>query len=162
MYISCGTRLDIAFVMGQQSHHKSNPCIRHIRIAKQVIHYLKGIITLGIGWRNNPANYREEEKYGEIDVVEYAVSSYACDIKDRKSITEYCFFLARGVITRCSKRQQTVLISTSEAKYVAVSQRVKEDVWIEWLLNELLPNQAVREMKMLGDNGTSLTLTRNL
>ena len=48
MYLSYGTQPDIVFVMGQLSRHNSDPCIRHLRIAKQVICYLKGIITLGI------------------------------------------------------------------------------------------------------------------
>lgn len=34
-------------------------------------------------------------------------------------------------------------------------------MWIRRLLNELLPDNAVRKMKMLGDNETSLTLTRD-
>lgn len=94
-------------------------------------------------------------------VVGYANSSYASDLEDRKSITGYCFFLGGAIVIWCSKRQRTVLTSTSEAEYVAVSQGAREGVWIRQFLNELLPEEAVREMKMLGDNETSLTLTRD-
>ena len=99
MYLSCGTRPDIAFVVGQLSCHNSDPHVRHLRIAKQVLRYLKGTITLGIEWENDPASHRIGEKYGEIGVVEYADSSYTGDIKDRKSIIGYYFFLGGGVIT---------------------------------------------------------------
>ena len=44
---------------------------------------------------------------------------------------------------------------------MAVSQGAREGVWIRRLLNELLLNKAVREMKMLGDNKMSLTLMRD-
>ena len=128
MYLSCGTRPDIAFVVGQLSRHNSNPRVGHLRIPKQVLCYLKRTITIGIAWGNDPAGHRVGEKYREIGVVKYADSSYADDIEDRKSITEYYFFLGGGVITWCSKRQQTVSTSTSEAKYVAVSQRAREGV----------------------------------
>lgn len=94
-------------------------------------------------------------------VVEYSDSSYASDLEDRKSITGYCFFLGGAIVTWCSKRQCTVLTSTSEAEYVAVSQGAREGVWVRQFLNELLPEEAVREMKMLGNNETSLTLTRD-
>ena len=48
MYLSCGTRPNIAFVVGQLSWHNSDPQMGHLRIAKQVLHYLKRTITLGI------------------------------------------------------------------------------------------------------------------
>ena len=91
----------------------------------------------------------------------YTNSSYADDIEDRKSITRYYFFLGGGVITWYSKRQQTVSTSTFKAKYVDVSQEAREGVWIRQLLNEHLPNKAIRKMKMFGDNETSLNLTRD-
>lgn len=94
-------------------------------------------------------------------VIGYAHSSYVGDIENKKLITRYYFFFGGGIVTSCSKWQCTVLISTSEAKYVAISQRAREGIWIWWLLNELLPNDVVREMKMLGDNETNLTLTRD-
>ena len=58
----------------------------------------------------------------------YVDSSYASDIKDRKSITRYNFFFGRGIITQYSKRQQTISTSIFEAGYVAVGQEVREDV----------------------------------
>ena len=161
MYPSCGTRPDITFVVRQLSYHNSDPRIGHLGIAKQVLRYLKDTITLGIEWGNNPADHKVGDKYEEMGVMEYVDSSYARDIKNRKSITEYYFFLGEGVITWYSKQQRTVSTSTSEAEYVAVSPGAREGVWIRRLLNELLSNKAVREMKMLGENEMSLTLTRD-
>ena len=130
MYLSCETRPDIAFVVEQLSHHNSNSHVGHLCIAKQVFSYLKGTITLGIEWGNDLLGHRAGEKYGEMDVVRYTDSSYAGDIEDKKSITGYCFFLDRGVITWCSKSQQTFSTSTSEAKYVAISPGAREGIWI--------------------------------
>lgn len=42
-----------------------------------------------------------------------------------------------------------------------MSQGAREGVWIQRFVNELLPDEAVRMMNMLGDNETSLTLTKD-
>lgn len=42
-----------------------------------------------------------------------------------------------------------------------MSQGTREGVWIRRFRNKQLPEQAVREMSMLGDNETSLTLTKD-
>ena len=83
----------------------------NLRIAKQVLRYLKGTMTLGIEWGNDPAGHRSGGKYGEMGVVRYADSSYASDLEDRKSIAGYCFFLGKAIVTWCSKRQHTVSTS---------------------------------------------------
>ena len=57
MYLACETRPDIAFIVGQLSCQNLDPQIGHLRIAKQVLRYLKGTITLGI-WGNDTAGHR--------------------------------------------------------------------------------------------------------
>ena len=49
----------------------------------------------------------------------------------------------------------------SKAKYVAISDGAKHRMWVRRFLNKLLPKQVVRKMEMLGDNKTSLTLTKD-
>lgn len=110
MYLACRTQPDIAFVVGQLSWHNSDLPAGQLRIAKQVLRYLKGTIILGIIWGNNPAGHRQK------------------DVEDRKSITRYCFFLGGAITTWCIKRQRTVSTSTSEAEYVAMSHEAREEV----------------------------------
>ena len=57
IYLNYRTYSDIAFVVRQLSCHNTNPQIEHLRISKQVLHYLKGTIMLGIEWGNNPAGH---------------------------------------------------------------------------------------------------------
>ena len=128
MYLSWATRPDIAFVVGQLSCHNSDPQTGHLRIAKQVLRYLKGTITLGIQWGNDPAGHQLGGIYGELGVVRYADSSYAGNLEDRKSITEYCFFLGGAIVTWYSKQHYTISTSTSEAEYVAMSQGARKEV----------------------------------
>lgn len=95
IYLSCRTHPNITFVIGQLSCHNSDLWIRYLYITKQVLCYLKRTITLGIKWGNNPKDHWSSGKYRKLGIVEYADSSYASDLKDKKSksITEYCFFL---------------------------------------------------------------------
>lgn len=159
MYLACGTRPDIAFVVGQLSRHNSDPRAGNLRIAKQVLQYLKGTITMGIMWGDDPAGHLS--KYPPRGIVGYADSNFAGDSDDRKSVTGYCFFIGGAVTTWCSKRQRTISTSTSEAAYVAMSHGAKEGIWIQQFINELLLDKVVRAMNMLGDNETSLTLTKD-
>lgn len=128
MYLSCGTHPDIAFVVEQLSRHNSDLQVGHLRITKQVFHYLKGTITLGIVWGNDPAGHQSEDKYGSLGVMGYTNSNYTGDLEDRKSITQYCLFIGGAIVTWYSKQQRTVLTSTSEAEYVVISQRARERV----------------------------------
>lgn len=43
-----------------------------------------------------------------------------------------------------------------------MSHREREGVWVQKFLNKLLSEQAMGKIEMLGDNETSLTLTKDL
>lgn len=87
IYLVCGTRPNIAFVVGQLSRHNSDPRSGHLRVAKQVLRYLKETITLGIVWGNDLADHLG--KYPPQGIVGYANSNFARDPEDRKSVTGY-------------------------------------------------------------------------
>lgn len=128
MYLAHKTKLDIAFILSQLNLHNSNSQMGNLCIAKQVLGYLKEIITLGIKWGNNPVSYCQHKKYGPLTVVEYANNSYTDHFEDKKSISGYCFYLKRAIMTWPSKRQQTISISTSKTKYVAMNHKVKKAI----------------------------------
>ena len=89
IYLSCEIRSDITFIVRQLSRHNADPRIRHLRIAKQVLRYLKWTITLGIKWGNDPAGYQSGRKYRELGVVRYTDFSYIGNLENRKLITGY-------------------------------------------------------------------------
>ena len=53
-----------------------------------------------------------------------------------RSTTRYLFTLAGGVVSVSSKRQHSVILSSTEAEYVAYSQATKEAVWLRLLLKK--------------------------
>lgn len=48
MYLSCGIRLDILFVVGQLNKRNADPRVGHLKAAKRVVRYLKGTMHLGL------------------------------------------------------------------------------------------------------------------
>lgn len=103
IYLNNGTWIDIAFLIGQLSQDNSDLCARHLRMAKQVLGYLKGRISLDIQRERNLTGHRSDGRYGKLRTLEYIDNNYAGDIKDWKSITKYCFFFGRVIVTWCSK-----------------------------------------------------------
>lgn len=106
IYLIFKTRSNISFVVSLLSQYNSDPRVGHFRVAKQLLCYLKGTIYLRIVWG---ADFTQHHgKYGPIEIVDYANKSYVRDLKDRKSITGYCFFLDGTVVIWCNRQQKIV------------------------------------------------------
>nr|GEV11038.1 retrovirus-related Pol polyprotein from transposon TNT 1-94 [Tanacetum cinerariifolium] len=87
-------------------------------------------------------------------------SDYAGDLEGSISTTGYVFTFFGGIVSRVSKLQSIVAMSTTEAEYVAVAQASKEVVWLKMLLEELEHKQ--EKITLLYDNHSALYLARNL
>ena len=48
MYLSCNTKPDISFIVGQLSRHNADPRKGHFRATKRVVRYLKRTIEMGL------------------------------------------------------------------------------------------------------------------
>ena len=61
-------------------------------------------------------------------MIAFSDSDWRGNVSDRKSISEYGFLLSEGgpLVSWKSKKQQTVALSTYEAKYIALAEAVKE------------------------------------
>lgn len=71
-------------------------------------------------------DHRLDKRYKEMGMVGYVDSSYAGNLKDKKSIIGYYFIFGEVIVTWCNKRQCTISTSSLEAKYVAISQRTRK------------------------------------
>ena len=73
----------------------------------------------------------------------------------------YCFFLVRGVISWCLKKQCTVSTSTTEAEYITIEHAARQAVWLHHFLIELPIDQLPAFIQILSDNQASLNLVKN-
>lgn len=124
-YLSVATRPDITFAVSYLSQFNSNYKREHWNMAKRVLRYIKGTKNIGITYQANG------------DMESYADADWAnCKI-DRRSFTGYIFLLSKGPISWSSRKQRTVALSSTEAEYMALTEAVKEAIYLKKLLTEL-------------------------
>ncbi|KAH9670648.1 hypothetical protein KPL70_017055 [Citrus sinensis] len=90
----------------------------------------------------------------------YVDSDFAGDLDKRKSTTGYVFILAGIAVSWISKLQTVVVLSTTEAEYMAATQACKEAIWIQRLLEEHGHKQ--EKISMFCDSQSVLPIARNL
>jgi len=69
-------------------------------------------------------------------LIGFADADWAGDTSDRKSNTGFVFKYLELPIMWSSRKQTLVTLSSTEAQYVALSEAIKEGVWIKRLLND--------------------------
>jgi hypothetical protein len=132
MYAMLGTRPDLAYSISTLGKFSSAPIMGHHSALKRVIRYLKQTTDVGILYDGSTL-----DPEGFPELVCYTDSDWAGDRSDRRSTGGYVFLLLGGAVSWKSKKQGVVATSTAEAEYVALSEAVKESIWINRLLREI-------------------------
>ena len=71
----------------------------------------------------------------------YVDANIAGDVDGRKSTTGYVYILGGTTISWVSNLQKIVALSTTEVKYVLVTEASKEMIWLQSFLEELRQKQ---------------------
>jgi hypothetical protein len=106
-------RPDTAFAVNRLAAYTANPSLQHIGALKRILHYLTGTKSLGISYSKFPRDYADTNLFHG-----FADAAYA-NTDDYKSTSGYVFKAAGGAITWQSKKQTTIVLSSTEAEYVA-------------------------------------------
>ena len=140
-------RPDVAYAVSFLSRFLKDPREIHYKAAKRIMGYL-------LATKDYKLKYtKDEHNYFRI----YTDASYA-DTPDAKSTYGYQVFYAGAPISWCSKRISCVVLSTTEAEYVAANESVRETVW----LNEILEIMDIPRdtHKLFVDNASALELLK--
>ncbi|XP_051152719.1 secreted RxLR effector protein 161-like [Andrographis paniculata] len=122
----------------------------HLEIVRQLLRYVKATLGYSIFFK----------KCGDCNLVGYCDADYAGDHDTRRSTTGYVFMLGGGAVSWCSKRQQTLSFSTTEAEYRAASMAAQECTWLRQRLSD--PVQPVKYVVPLyWDNHSIIYMTEN-
>ena len=124
-YASVGTRLDITNVCSTLSCYLEKPGPVHWNAVKHVFGYLAGTADLAL-------TFGREEK----DLEGYADADGLMN-EDRKAVSGYAFLINGGAVSWCTKKQEIIALSTTEAEYVAVTHAAKEALWLRTLIKEI-------------------------
>ncbi|GJV04765.1 retrotransposon protein, putative, ty1-copia subclass [Tanacetum coccineum] len=113
--------------------------------------YLKGTADVGLVYG------RDQGKH--VDVDGFVDADYAKDPDKGRSITGYVFMVHGCVVSWKATLQHVVALSTTEAEYMALTEAVKESIWLKGLLIELGVN--LRSVVVNCDNQSAIHLSRN-
>lgn len=68
---------------------------------------------------------QHKASYGRPSQMSYIDSNYAGNTKSRQSIIGYIYYLNRAAVSWSSKRAKAIIVSLTQAKYVALSNVLK-------------------------------------
>jgi hypothetical protein len=155
LYLSNGTRPDIAFAVNMCARFTANPSQDHMDAVVRIFAYIGGTKRHGI-------KFRRGDTLVEVDrtLRGYVDSDYAGCPETRRSTTGYVFMLAGAPVSWASRRQNVVATATMEAEYMAAADAAKEAIWLRRIAADtgLLEQQYVT---LLIDNESALRLSKN-
>ncbi|KAE8673131.1 putative ribonuclease H protein [Hibiscus syriacus] len=129
MYAMLCMRPDILQAVGVVSRYIHDPGEGHWQAVKWILRYLQQNVDVGLV-------FEHDEALGQC-VVGYVDSDYAGDLDKRRSTIGYLLTLAKAPVSWKSTLQSMVALSTTEAEYMAVSEVVKEAIWLNGLMEDL-------------------------
>lgn len=150
LYLTGGTRPDVAYSSTYMSQFNEKHSDEHWKGVKHILRYLKG------------TQYRKLkfQKTGEPLQV-YSDADWGGDRTDRKSYSGYIMILAGAPISWSSKKQSTTALSSTEAEYMAMCHTAKEILWINSLLKEICSEATSSPQRMLVDNQGAIFIAKN-
>eukprot|EP00253_Pinus_taeda_P030870 PITA_30870 len=131
MYTMVYTRPNIAHAVGVLSGFMSKPRKEHWTTVKRVFRYLCGTSDYGLCYQGRSGLDRVLDIRGFVD------ADWDRDLDQRRSTSAYVFNLFGGVVSWMSKKQSVVVLSTTEAKYMAATHASKEAVWLQILCSSM-------------------------
>ena len=149
MYAMIGTRPDVAYAMGLVSRFMSRPGEMHWEAVKWILRYLKGLRDLNLVFT----------KGANLEVQGYCDSDHAADLDRRRSISGYVFTVGGNTVSWKSSLQHVVALSSTHAEFIALTEAVKEAIWIRGSLEDmgLQPKPAI----VWCDSQSAICLSKN-
>ena len=92
-------------------------------------------------------------------MVGFYDADYAGDRIERKSTSENCQFLGENLISWASKRQATIVMSTTEAEYISAASCCMQLLWMKHQLEDYQIN--ANSIHIYCDNTAVICLSKN-
>lgn len=125
MYVSVGSRPDIACAVSILSRFLQSPKLPHWKAAKKVLGYLKSTSNYGLTYD------------GKESLIAYSDADYTSCCDTRKSITGIVVKLCSAPVIWKATKQTITAESTTEAEFIACSSASREIVWMRNFVSEL-------------------------
>ncbi|KAG8483366.1 hypothetical protein CXB51_022321 [Gossypium anomalum] len=148
MYAMVCSRLDLLYAASAVSRYMTNPDKEHWKVVQWILRYLRGTtdVCLQFGRTEN-------------GVIGYVDTDFARDLDKRRSLTGYVFTIGGCAISWKATLQTIVALSTTEAKYMAITEPCKEAIWLKGLFSEL--NEDLQISTVFCDSQSAIFLTKD-
>ncbi|KAG7188020.1 hypothetical protein KM043_015766 [Ampulex compressa] len=146
-YLVLATQLDIDFAASFLGQFNNSYVMAHWIAVKGVLRYLKGTLNLGLTYS---ADAKPLE--GFID------SDWGNCTDDRRSYSGHVFVLSCSPIFWDARKQRTVILSSTEAEYMVLTEGAKESIYWTAFLKEF---KDLTDIVLFSDNFGALRLADN-
>ena len=153
-HIARFSRPDILFAVFYLARYQKNPGEPHWKALKRVLRYLKGTKDLALTFRRG-----SHEKPLDL-LCTFSDSDWAGDKDTRHSTTGYVVTLNNCPIRARSSKQKTTALSSCEAETIALTESVKDTLWIRNLLEELIDTK-LKPTTVFCDNQSAVDIAQN-
>ncbi|KAK2992396.1 hypothetical protein RJ640_006296 [Escallonia rubra] len=121
------TRPEISYSVSVVSQFMQNPRTPHLEAARRILRYVKGTLDYGLLYK----------RCDNFVLSGFTDADWAGDTNDRHSTSGYCFNTGSATVSWCSKKQNIVVLSSTEAEYVAATMATQECVWLKRLIEDM-------------------------
>ncbi|GJS62213.1 retrotransposon protein, putative, ty1-copia subclass [Tanacetum coccineum] len=151
MYLMVCTRPAIAYAISVVSRYLANPGKNHWEAVKWILKYLRGTANVDLVYGTDRGNH--------VNITGFVDSDYTKNPDKGRYITSYAFLVHGCVVSWKAMLQHVMALSTTEAEYMALTEAVKEVIWLRGLLEEL--GVELNTVEVNCDNQGAFHLSRN-
>ncbi|XP_043714848.1 secreted RxLR effector protein 161-like [Telopea speciosissima] len=122
----------------------------HLDAAKQILKYVNTTCDMGILYNKGTV----------FSLLGFTDADFGGDLDDRRSTFGYVFSCGSGCVSWCSKKQDSISLSTMEAEYKASTLAAQECIWLRRLIEDVYAS-IHKSTIILGDNQSAIKLATN-
>jgi hypothetical protein len=116
----------VVFSVCMCARFQASPRESYLKATKRILRYLKHTQNVRL-W------HPKREKF---ELIGYSDSDYAGYKVERRSTSGICQLLGRSLVSWSSKKKNSVALSTTKAKYIAVGSCCAQILWMKTTLND--------------------------
>ncbi len=157
LYLLQASRPDIAYAVNYLSRHINAYDDTHWTAVKHVLRYLQATCNATIRYDRHETQLSDPSS---LVPTAYCDADWGGNPDDRRLVTGYIFYMCGGPFAWSSKAQSAVALSSCEAELTAISETVKQALYIRKLF-ELLQLSLKYPIRILNDNQSALKLAND-
>ncbi|WVZ93676.1 hypothetical protein U9M48_039640, partial [Paspalum notatum var. saurae] len=143
------TRPDIQFAVCLCARYQASPRTSHRQAVKRIFSYLKFPPELGL-WYSSGSS---------LSLRGFSDADHAGCRIDRKSTSRTCQLLGTSLVSWSSRKQASVSLSTTEAKYIAAASCCSQLLWMKATLSDF--GLRFGKIPLLVDSTSAISVAKN-